>query len=84
MSKHFPAMLWSSKTMKSSGHIGFWHESFNVRAGEYEGIYVNCPQILLGKAGRVVPATGQRRTALGRLGVTDGKDLNEYDMPEKY
>lgn len=84
MSKHFPNMLWTSKTMKSSPHIGIWHESFNVRAGEYEGIYVNCPQILLGKAGGVVPATGGRRTARGRLGVTDGKDLNQHDMPEKY
>jgi hypothetical protein len=40
--------------------------------------------MLLGKAGRVVPATGRRRTARGRLGVTDGNDLNEFNLPETY
>jgi hypothetical protein len=82
MAKHFPAMQWSSKTVKLSPHFGFWHESFTVHAGEYEGIYVNCPQILLGKAGRVVPATGRRRTARGRLGITDGKDIDESHIIE--
>ena len=84
MSKHFPAMQWSSKVMKLSAHVGFWHESFTVHAGEYEAIYVNCPQILLGKAGRVVPATGHRRTARGRLGLTDGNDIDEFHIIEKY
>jgi hypothetical protein len=84
MTKHFPNMLWTSKMMKLSADVGFWHESFTVHAGEYEGVYVNCPQMLLGKAGRVVPATGRRRTARGRLAVTDGKDLDHLDMPESY
>jgi Domain of unknown function (DUF4188) len=80
MSKHFPAMLWSSKYVKVSPDVGFWHEGFTVRAGEYEGIYVNCPQMLLGKAGRVVRAIGRKRTALGRLGLSDGNDLQEVEM----
>src|SRR5579859_942481 len=71
MNKHFPAMKWSSGYMKVSANVGFWHESFKVHAGEYEGIYVNCPELLLGKAGRLVPATGKRKTARGRLGSTD-------------
>ena len=76
MSKHFPAIQWSSRASKLSAHIGFWHESFTVHAGEYEALYINCPQILLGKAGRVVPATGHKRTARGRLGLTDGNDID--------
>jgi Domain of unknown function (DUF4188) len=82
MAKHFPAMIWSSKIMKVSDHIGFWHESFKVHAGEYEAIYVNCPQILLGKAGTLVKAAGSRKTARGRLGVTDGNDLADANIPE--
>lgn len=82
MAKHFPAMVWSAGVMKLSAHVGFWHESFKVHAGEYEGVYVNCPRILLGKAGRVVPAKGQRRTARGRLGVTNGTDLDDVNLPE--
>ena len=76
MGKHFPVMIWSSKAVKVSDHIGFWHESFKVHAGEYEAIYINCPQILLGKAGTLVKAEGKRNTARGRLGITDGMDLD--------
>jgi len=53
-----------------------------VRDGEYESIYVNCPQILLGKAGNVVPAIGHKKTARGRLGKTDGTDLDHHDIPK--
>jgi hypothetical protein len=84
MGIHFPAMLWTSKLMKVSANIGFWHESFNVRHGYYEAIYVNCPQMLLGKASSVVKAVGSKRTARGRLGKTDGTDLNEHNLPENY
>lgn len=79
LSSHFPSMQWLGKVAKVSTNVGFWHESFAVHAGEHESIYVHCPQILLGKAGKVVPATGQRRTARGRLGLTDGNDLNPLD-----
>jgi len=84
MRKHFPAMIWSSKTVQLSPHLGLWHESFCVREGEYECIYTNCPQMLLGKASSVVPAVGTRRTARGRLRKTDGTDLNELNLPESY
>ena len=38
-----------------SGRTGIWHETFLVRAGEYEAIYGNMPPHGLGKAGRLVP-----------------------------
>lgn len=84
MRKHIPAMNWSSKVVKASDHIGFWHESFHVEDGAYECIYVNCPQMLLGKASSVIPAVGTRRTARGRLGKTDGDDLDEHKFLESY
>jgi hypothetical protein len=34
---------------------GIWHETFLVRAGEYEAIYGNMPPHGLGKAGKLVP-----------------------------
>jgi Domain of unknown function (DUF4188) len=45
MGKHFPAMIWSAKHSKVSTNIGLWHESFTVRKGDYEAIYLNCPQV---------------------------------------
>ena len=35
---------------------GIWHETYLVRAGEYEAIYGNMPAFGLGKAGTLTPA----------------------------
>jgi len=37
------------------GRTGIWHETFLVRAGEYEAIYGNMPPRGLGKASKLVP-----------------------------
>ena len=42
-----------------SGRTGIWHETFLVRAGEYEAIYGNMPDYGLGKASEVVTGRGQ-------------------------
>ena len=49
-----------------SGRTGIWHETYLVRAGEYEGIYGNMPPFGRGRAGRLVPAaaTSTARTRL--------------------
>ncbi|MDT7570621.1 MAG: hypothetical protein QOE05_795 [Actinomycetota bacterium] len=40
---------------------GIWHETYLVRAGEYEAVYANMPPFGLAKAGRVVqPAETSR------------------------
>jgi hypothetical protein len=43
------------KRVGKSPRTGIWHETFLVRAGEYEAIYGNMPARGLGKAGRLVP-----------------------------
>ena len=46
-----------------SSRTGIWHETYLVRAGEYEAIYGNMPPHGLGKAGRLIPiaeASGAR------------------------
>ena len=49
-----------------SGRTGIWHETYLVRAGEYEAIYGNMPPFGLGKAGRLRPLS-ESSTARGRL-----------------
>ena len=53
------------KRVGRSGRTGIWHETYLVRAGEYEAIYGNMPAYGLGKAGDLVPlsedATARRR-----------------------
>jgi hypothetical protein len=40
---------------------GIWHETFLVRAGEYEAIYANMPPFGLAKAGRIVRPSAASR-----------------------
>jgi Domain of unknown function (DUF4188) len=66
---HWPAWVAFNKRMaKSRGDVGIWHETYLVRAGEYEAIYSGMPQFGLGRAGRVVPALGRKESARGRAG----------------
>jgi hypothetical protein len=53
------------------GRTGFWHESYLVRAGEYEAIYNDLPVAGLAAAGRPVPVdrSSRARTRI-RPGVT--------------
>ncbi len=49
--EHLPAWTAFNKTIRDSGDIGIWHETFKVRAGEYEAIYGNMHRFGLGMAG---------------------------------
>jgi hypothetical protein len=47
---------------------GIWHETYLVRAGDYEAIYGNMPPHGLGKAGRLIPVS-ESSSARARLGA---------------
>ena len=57
---HREAWDWWGSKARSPSHIGIFHETFCVPAGEYENVYVNCRPVLLGR--------GQMRTG------EEGKD----------
>ena len=52
-----------------SSRTGIWHETFLVKAGQYEAVYGNMPPHGLGKAGRLVPAS-EASNARSRLDAT--------------
>ena len=54
-----------------SDRTGIWHETYLVRAGDYEAIYGNMPPFGLGKAGRVVPLS-ESSSARARLRAPAG------------
>ena len=72
--EHLPAWTEFNRLIGSNGDVGIWHETYMVRAGEYEAIYGNMPAFGLAKAAGSVPAEGSKATAAGRLGQTDGSD----------
>ncbi len=47
---HYPAWLRFYKDIGANSDYGIWHETYMIRAGEYECIYGNMPQFGLGKA----------------------------------
>jgi hypothetical protein len=65
--KHLPAWRAFNKLVGTSGDVGIWHETYRVRPGDYENIYVNMPPFGLGKAGELVEARGKRESARDRL-----------------
>ena len=64
---HYPAWKAFNKNVRSNGDVGIWHETYKVHAGEYECVYNNMPPCGLGKVGSLVPATGHRENAAGRI-----------------
>jgi len=66
--QHYPAWVKFNKAVGSNGDVGIWHETYLVRASEYECVYNNMPAYGLGKATSLVTATEKRASAAQRLG----------------
>jgi len=58
-----------TKNVGTSGDVGIWHETFKVRAGEYEAVYGNMPVFGLAKATRHVPVGKRGESAAQRIGL---------------
>jgi len=56
--------------------VGIWHETYLVDGEGYETVYRHMPATGLGAAegSELVPATGGRESAAGRLGRSEGAD----------
>ena len=63
---HLAAWRRFNQAVGRDGSVGVFHESFQVRAGEYESLYANMPRFGLGAVFAHVPATGQLATARQR------------------
>ncbi|KAI9346757.1 hypothetical protein DFJ73DRAFT_837437 [Zopfochytrium polystomum] len=68
-SAHHGPWKWLMKLGRESPELGFWHETFVVRDGDYESISVNCPPFHLcnARTAEVVPAHRNMATMKGRL-----------------
>ena len=65
---HRPAWKRYNKSVGTSGDVGIWHETFKVRAGEYECLYGNMPRVGLASAGEHVPVGRKTDSAAMRIG----------------
>ena len=70
---HWPAWVeFNRRVGGSRGDVGIWHETYLIKPGQYETVYSGMPAYGLGKAGKLVPATGTRESARTRLTVVAG------------
>lgn len=67
---HWPAWVdFNRRVGGSRGDVGIWHETYKVRAGEYECVYSGMPPFGLAKASKSADAVGSLESARGRLGA---------------
>lgn len=67
---HWPAWTdFNRRVGGSRGDVGIWHETYKVRAGEYECVYSGMPPFGLAQASRSADAVGPLESARGRLGA---------------
>ena len=65
---HWPAWVDFDKRVGGSrGDVGIWHETYRVRAGEYECVYSGMPPHGLAKASVTTDVVGQLESARGRI-----------------
>lgn len=65
---HWPAWVDFNKRVGGSrGDVGIWHETYKVRAGEFECVYSGTPLLGLAKASTTADAEGDLESARGRL-----------------
>jgi hypothetical protein len=69
--RHLPAWRAFNRLVRGSGDVGIWHETYRVRAGEYEAIYGNMPRVGLARVGEHLPL-GSTSTAAARIGTRPG------------
>ena len=67
--RHLPAWKRFNQRVRDCSDVGIWHETYRVRAGEYEAIYGNMPVVGLAAVGEHVPIGTTSATAARRIGV---------------
>ncbi|WP_415977263.1 monooxygenase family protein [Rhodococcus sp. 077-4] len=65
--EHKPAKKAFFKRTAYNGHVGVWHEAYEVPAGRFEAIYANMPRMSLASVGtyRELRATSRAKDRMG-------------------
>ena len=74
--KHLTAWKNFNKKVGNNEAVGIYHETYELKAGNYESIYGNMPLYGLGKALEHIPITAKRGSAGKRLNSAKLKQIN--------
>lgn len=64
---HLEAWRRFNREIAGDGSFGIWHETYLVKAGNYECVYGNMPRFGLAKAANHLPMSRRKQTSRGRL-----------------
>jgi Domain of unknown function (DUF4188) len=67
---HLAAWRMFNRRVGFTGDVGFWHETYVVRPGQYETVYGNMPRFGLAVAGQHLPVGSKGESAADRLRPT--------------
>jgi hypothetical protein len=70
---HRPAWKRFNKIVGGSGDVGVWHETYQIKAGQFETIYANMPKFGLATAleAEHIPVVRKGQSAAARRGAPD-------------
>lgn len=66
--QHLKAWRHFNRKVGTDGTVGIYHETYKIRAGDYECVYGNMPVFGLAKVSEHVPAVGHMETSRRRMG----------------
>ncbi|MCM3756439.1 DUF4188 domain-containing protein [Sporosarcina aquimarina] len=64
---HLKAWRKFNQLTATNDAVGIYHETYIIRKGQYESVYVNMPKYGLGKAAKHMPITIEQQTTKKRL-----------------
>jgi Monooxygenase af470-like len=64
---HLAAWRMFNRRVGFTGDVGFWHETYVVRPGQYETVYGNMPRFGLAVAGQHLPVRRKGESSADRL-----------------
>jgi hypothetical protein len=67
--EHLPAWREFNRTVRASGEVGIFHETYRVGPGTAESFFGNMPMFGIGKAVGIAPASSRGNAAARRMGT---------------
>lgn len=65
--QHLPAWAAFNRATTGNVDVGVYHETYRVRPGDYENVFVNMPPTLMSEVAPVEQAGGKLASARGRI-----------------
>lgn len=70
---------WYRLAQHKNKSVGIWHETYKVRAGDYEAVYIGMADFGLMRAGNATPIGSRTASAAQRIGAPESRTSRPHD-----